>query len=388
VISFLCLLFAAPFALFHLAMLAGLLLEARRERRFERGGPALVSLVVPARNEESRILPLFESIRALAYPNLELVFVDDRSTDRTAEMIDGFLASLPDVRSRFLRLTENPGPNFKQHALGKGIEAAAGELLLFTDADCSFGSDWVDAMRAALSDPRNGLAIGPVFKPAAAGFFGFFQAFDHAVRYSYLAATAGLGVPCGGFGNNLIVRRAALDAIGGYGSVPFSPTEDAALIGRIRSRSRYRVRGLLSPASRVFTTAEPHFRELARQGLRWNNGGLFAPDLFTRVGFNYLMLVIAAGSIALPLVPFFPGLGFLSAAAWWAISADSIAAASFSRGALPRPSLRWLPHWFLMPPYFGLLTLLGYFGIEVTWKGEAIAGADAQGAEKGTGKGS
>ncbi len=374
---YICILFVLPFALFHAAMLGGLALERFRERRLAHRKGASVSLVVPARNEAARIRPLLASIEALDYPDLEVVFVDDRSGDGTGDILEDFVSSLPSGRARLIRLTENPGPNFKQRALGAGIDAAKGDLLLFTDADCSFGPGWVSAMSAALADDRNGLAIGPVFKDASGPrFFDFFQAFDHAVRYSYLAGSAGLGAPCGGFGNNLIVRRAALDAIGGYGSVPFSPTEDAALIGRVRSHSAFRVRGLLSPASRVVTGSESRFRELARQGLRWNNGGLFAPDPFTRLSFNYLMIVITAGVLALPLLPWLPSLWPLSAASWWAISADAMAAASFSRGMLPALSPRWLPAWFLMPPYFGLLTLLGYLRIEVKWKGESIPSRD------------
>ena len=368
-----CFAIVLPFCLFHAALLAGLRLEAVREKRFRAGAEARVSIVVPARNEAGRIRPLFESLGALSYRNLEIIFVDDRSTDGTAGLIEEFAAKLPAVRIKILRLQENPGPNFKQYALGKGIEFAAGDLLLFTDADCVFGPGWVSAMTSALSDERTGLAIGPVFKPVTGPrFIDFFQAFDHAVRYAYLVATAGLGFPSGGFGNNLIVRRSALDAIGGYSSVPFSPTEDAALIGCLRTRTRFRVRGLQSVESRVVTSPESSWRELARQGLRWNDGGLFAPDLSTRIGFNYLMLVIAFGVALIPLVPFFPALGWFTAAAYWAIVADTIAAASFSAGILPRPYRNWIPHSLLMPPYFGFLTVLGYLGIEVRWKGTAI----------------
>ncbi len=355
-------------------MLLGLFLETRRERRFPRREASSVSIVIPARNEADRIGPLFKALGTLSYPALEIVFVDDRSTDGTMRLIEEFAASQPEGRVRVLRLTENPGPNFKQYALGKGIRAASGELLLFTDADCTFAPGWVSAMAAAMADGRNGLAIGPVFKPVTGSrFVDFFQAFDHTVRYSYLSGSAGLGFPSGGFGNNLIVRRETLEGIGGYETVPFSPTEDAALIACVRAKTSYRVRGLLSPASRVVTTPEPGWRELVRQGLRWNNGGLFAPDPATMIAFNYLMLVITLGILFAPLVPFLPALGWFTAAAYWAIVADTLAAASFSAGILPRPFFRWLPHSFLMPPYFAFLTLLGYLGIEVSWKDSTIA---------------
>lgn len=361
-------------------MAAGVALEARREKRFVRTGTALVSIVIPARNESARIRPLFAALSALTYTRLEFVFIDDRSSDDTAALIDAFVASRPDGSARLLRLTENPGPNFKQFALARGIEAARGELLLFTDADCVFAPDWASAMAAALGDEKTGLAIGPVFKPVAGPrFFDFYQALDHAVRYAYLVGSAGLGVPTGGFGNNLIVRRAALEKLGGYDTVPFSPTEDAALIGCVRSRTKYRVRGLVSEASRVVTTPETSFREFARQGLRWNNGGLFAPDLATRLAFNYLMVIIALGVLFLPVIAFVPSLWPLSFCSYFAITVDTLCSAYFARGMLPRPYWKWIPHSFLTPAYFGLLTILGYLGIQVSWKGASIPTSDAVG---------
>jgi hypothetical protein len=56
------------------------------------------------------------------------------------------------------------------------------------------------------------------------------------------------------------------------------------------------------------TKPEAHLRDFVNQTLRWNNGGLFSPDRMTRFNFNFLMLMISTGTLAVPLLPFLPKL--------------------------------------------------------------------------------
>jgi cellulose synthase/poly-beta-1,6-N-acetylglucosamine synthase-like glycosyltransferase len=270
-------------------------------------------------------------------------------------------------------LDANPGPNFKQYALRRGIEAATGEYLLFTDADCAVSPAWISAMVARLDDDGTGLVIGPVYKRIArTGAFHVYQAFDHAVRYMYLAAAAGLGLPCGGFGNNLIFRRAALDAIGGYEAVPYSVTEDAALISSIRTKSSFRIRAALEADARVITDPVDNGRDFVSQCLRWNNGGLFAPDLLTRVGFGALMIAISAGVLGLPACAFLPALWPLPLAVLVAMFSNTYFARRIAGDTLPGPYFRYLPHLVFMPIYTTFLTIIGYAGVEVRWKGAKL----------------
>ncbi|HVT03527.1 MAG TPA: glycosyltransferase [Thermoanaerobaculia bacterium] len=94
----------------------------------------LVSIVAAARNEERKIAEGVRSLLALDYPAMELVVIDDRSTDRTGEVLQGIAAT--DPRLRIVTVRELP-PHWlgKNHALQLGADEAKGELLLFTDAD-------------------------------------------------------------------------------------------------------------------------------------------------------------------------------------------------------------------------------------------------------------
>jgi len=93
-----------------------------------------VSVIVAARNEERDIEEALQSLLRIDYPDIEILVVDDRSTDRTGELLDRIAAENP--RLQVAHLTElPPGWLGKNHALYYGAQRASGELLLFTDAD-------------------------------------------------------------------------------------------------------------------------------------------------------------------------------------------------------------------------------------------------------------
>jgi cellulose synthase/poly-beta-1,6-N-acetylglucosamine synthase-like glycosyltransferase len=231
-------------------------------------------------------------------------------------------------------------------------------------------------MARRMNDPAVGAAIGPVFKKKQGkGFFSLYQCYDHVVRYNYLAGAIGLGAAGGGFGNNLIVSRAALDSVGGYDAAPPSPTEDAALISLIRSRGKYRIRAIAQPDAAVETGAEETWRAFINQTLRWNNGGLFSPEPITRCNYNLLMLVISTGILAIPLLPLFPGLWPMPAGVLIVMIENTIAAFALFSKKLPSGGFLNLGYVFTLlftPVYFTLMTIMGYCGIKTTWKNRQV----------------
>jgi hypothetical protein len=98
--------------------------------------PAL-SVVVPARDEAQRIEAALASLSAQDYPALEILAIDDRSTDGTGEILERLAAR--DARIRVLHITALPeGWLGKVHALHQGAQRARGAWWLFTDADVRF----------------------------------------------------------------------------------------------------------------------------------------------------------------------------------------------------------------------------------------------------------
>lgn len=372
------------FVALHAIMMFGVFLEWRRDCRANRAGNAgiangKVSLIVPIHNESRRMGGLLRTLLDQDYP-AEIILVDDRSNDESPAMLARFAqdaARRGMDNCRIITLTDNPGPNYKQHALSVGIAAARGDYLLFTDGDCEVPPGWIGAMARRMSDATVGVVIGPVFKKKRGkGFFPLYQCYDHAVRYNYLAGSIGLGAAGGGFGNNIIVSRAALDSIGGYDAVPPSPTEDASLISLIRSRGEYRIRAIALPDAAVETGAEKTWRAFISQSLRWNNGGLFSPELTTRLNYNLIMLMMTTGILAIPLLPFFPCLWPLPAGVFIVMIENTIATFGLFRKKLPKGgflNLGYLLSLLFTPVYFTLMTLMGYCGIKIKWKGKEIA---------------
>ncbi len=94
----------------------------------------LVSILIPARNEERNIGNCLESLCALDYPNFEVILIDDRSTDNTAAIVEDFARK--DARIRLLRNEKlQEGWTGKNYALFAGQAQARGQWLLFSDAD-------------------------------------------------------------------------------------------------------------------------------------------------------------------------------------------------------------------------------------------------------------
>ncbi len=116
----------------------------------------LVSLLVPARNEEDNIARCLKSLLSQDYPRLEIIILDDQSTDNTASIVDRMIAGGDNIR--LLRGQPLPagwlGKNWACHQLS---EAASGETLIFTDADTSHARDAVRKTIATMQTYSAGL---------------------------------------------------------------------------------------------------------------------------------------------------------------------------------------------------------------------------------------
>jgi chlorobactene glucosyltransferase len=114
-------------------------------------GP-LISVVIPARNEAANIETCIRSILDTAYEPIEVIVVDDRSSDGTAAIIEQ-VARSPEARNRLrlVRGVELPAGWFgKPWALVQGYRATSGTILLFTDADTRHGPELIPRCVAAL----------------------------------------------------------------------------------------------------------------------------------------------------------------------------------------------------------------------------------------------
>ena len=135
--------------------------------------PPPVSVIVAARDEGERIGACVRSLAGQSYEGaLQIVVVDDRSGDDTGPVLAALRSEWQAAAELVLVRAPDP-PRFacpKKSALAAGIDRAAGEILLFTDADCQPPPDWVRALVSRF-EGGVGLVAGYAYPhpPAASG---------------------------------------------------------------------------------------------------------------------------------------------------------------------------------------------------------------------------
>jgi glycosyltransferase involved in cell wall biosynthesis len=99
-----------------------------------------ISIIFAARDEQEKLPAALATLVAIDYPGLEIIAVDDRSKDATAQILDDFAAKHPQLKVVHVRALPK-GWLGKPHALQSGYEISTGDLLVFTDADVRFQTD-------------------------------------------------------------------------------------------------------------------------------------------------------------------------------------------------------------------------------------------------------
>lgn len=190
-----------------------------------------VSIVVPARDEAATLVEATRRKLADGYPDLELVLVDDRSTDGTSGLADELAAA--DSRIRVLHLTQLPdGWLGKLHALHRGAAEATGEWLLFSDADVHFEPGTVRrAVGHCLRDQREVLAMLPHLRPVGLLLDAALSIFLRLVVLGYRTrAVRDDHHPYGvGSGSFTLVRRDALARSPGFEAIRMEVADDLNL---------------------------------------------------------------------------------------------------------------------------------------------------------------
>jgi 4,4'-diaponeurosporenoate glycosyltransferase len=188
-----------------------------------------ISIIIPARNEEKRIGRLLESLRDQSVDQLEIIVVDDASTDDTAQI------------TRSLGATVIPAGNPPEGWLGKpwacqrGADNAHGQVLLFLDADTWFEADGVRKLAGCFTRSPGVLSVAPCAIVS--------RAYEQLSAYFNLLMIAGSGAftlasrrPDGLFGQALMIEESDYRLIEGHSSVKHQILENLWLGRELVSR--------------------------------------------------------------------------------------------------------------------------------------------------------
>jgi glycosyltransferase involved in cell wall biosynthesis len=207
--------------------------------RFEGGEAPLVSVLVPAKDEEEGVAECLRSLLQQSYPRFEVLVADDRSADRTAEIVERLAAE--DSRLQLVRIVDLPaGWTGKCNALDQLQRRAQGEWLLFVDADTRHHPECVSvAVEEATRRSADLLSLMPSLD-ARTFWERTVQPFA-AMCLMILYPLPQVNDPNRkdmGFANGqfILIRRSAYEAIGGHASVRDRFVEDVQLGRRVREQ--------------------------------------------------------------------------------------------------------------------------------------------------------
>ncbi len=258
-----------PVILFLLAFYAVLMLlysfkwfrHRANKRKFQ---SVKISIVVPARNEGRNIRFFLESVRDLEYDGyIELIVVDDQSTDDTANVVTSYFPSIP-----FLRLVKiEEGVSSKKYALSKGIQNATGQLILTSDADCILPKYLLTEIASAYNSKKAKMIIAPVMIEPGKNFLSIFQSLD----FLALQAITLTGVHQLCNGANLTFEKSSFNQVNGYHGIDdIASGDDVLLLGKFNKAFQNEVFILRSKNAIVRTKAVSNLGEFIDQRVRWS----------------------------------------------------------------------------------------------------------------------
>lgn len=226
-----------------------------------------VTVIIPARNEEGNIAALLDDLVQQNYPAslLQIVVVDDGSTDKTAEVASRYAGV--DV----IRVTHEKGTvAYKKRAIVSGIEQARGTLIVTTDADCRVSPNWIRSI--ALYHQHTGAVFisSPVTMHYHSGFFDGFQILEFAGLVGIGAGAIAMQMPNMCNGANVAYLKEAFYTVGGFtGNDHIASGDDEFLMHKMHNAYPGKVSFLKSTDAIVQTNTCVTLGSFIHQRMRW-----------------------------------------------------------------------------------------------------------------------
>jgi glycosyltransferase involved in cell wall biosynthesis len=200
-----------------------------------------VSVIMPACNEEKNIEQAVLALLSQSYSNLEILVINDRSTDGTARILKRLQTGHP--RLLVHEITElPPGWMGKSHALAQGATLASGEYLLFTDADVIMEPTTISrAIRHMLNDGLDHMSL--FFKNLGGGWLLNCLILEMALGLLVAFRPWRVRLPGSrefiGIGAFNLVKKTAYEQVGGHASIRLHPIDDL-MLGKIIKEQGFR----------------------------------------------------------------------------------------------------------------------------------------------------
>ncbi len=243
----------------------------------------LVSVIIPAWNEEVGILHTLQSLVKSNYNNLEIVVINDGSTDNSDKIIREFIDEYNSKRGRYkkaiiYKYKENEG---KGMALNTGIQLSHGEIIISVDADCVVTEKAVSHFVNYFANPKVMAAVGNVKIGNTKNIINIVQYLEFLFSFYFKKADSLMnsiyiiGGAAGAF------RREVFEKVGYYN--PKNITEDIDLSVRIQNAG---MKIVYAADAIIYTEGAMVMKDLIKQRLRWKMGRLQTFNEFKSLFFS------------------------------------------------------------------------------------------------------
>lgn len=259
-----------------------------------------VSVVIPMRNEEKEIKRLLKNLKKQNYPpnKLEFILVNDHSNDNTLDL----LKESTEENIKIIDLDE--GKFGKKDAVFAACNIAVGDIILVSDADCSFTNNWVKVMVSYFVNNDIKLVSGPVSFNTKTGIFQSFQALEFISLIGVGAGAIGIKNPIFCNGANMAYRKEVFLELNNYNKNDIVSGDDVFLLHSVKSRYPDSILFAKHQEAIVTTNASRCFKDFINQRKRWTAKSIYYEDVMS-LYVSYLTLSINLVSVFLFIMSFF-----------------------------------------------------------------------------------
>ena len=226
-----------------------------------------VSILIPAHNEAEVIGKTIENISKIEYPHYEIIVIDDRSTDNTAQVLENISKNYPLLK--YFSRTKEAFPG-KSAVLNDALKIARGEAILVFDADARVKSDFLKELIPALEPQQVGaVQARKVIINREQNFLTRCQDNEMAVDTHFQVGRDSVKGAVELRGNGELIKRVALEDVGGWNI--YTITDDLDLSTRMQIKG-WDVR--FCPDICVYEEGVPSYLPLLKQRRRWIEGSI------------------------------------------------------------------------------------------------------------------
>lgn len=242
------------------------------------------SIVIPFRNEVENLSDLLDSILRLNYDinKFEILFVDDHSEDKSISLIRSKLSK---TKIDYTIITnDNHSSSPKKNAITKAIKQSKFEWIVTTDADCNLPKYWLDAFDFFIQKNDTKFIVAPVTYYKITSFLKRFQLLDFLSLQGVGIGSFGIKKPILCNGANLAYTKTLFLELNGFeGNTHISSGDDIFLLEKTIRKYPKHIHYLKNEHAIVQTLAQPNFKSLISQRVRWASKTSSYTSLFAKL---------------------------------------------------------------------------------------------------------